>query len=1169
MATKQDAEQEKLRKGKEDEKLALEELDDQEIQNERTREVYHRVRHITMSKLLYLARQTAKSYDQIKVEVDGIQKELDAKKKEIRSAKTPADATDATRDEYNDKRKALRDERDALARRLTIATSKIDPIERLCDIYDAVASWKLGKAVGFRKQPRTKPVDPELQQDIDELKRLLEAKGYYTTIAADEAPAPKTEEAKQANPLQTELPADEQLPQVETRSQEPGRPQGEPRQEEQKPEVPPKPTALQGGDGSGKRGRILPWVLLAVLILVIIIAARGCSGGKAAKPEKPVAEPVAVAAPAPAKVASTPSEPPKAAQPAASEPAQTAVAAPTVMQVRLTATVANVQSEPEQAQPEAHAAILGDGTQSYQFANGVRLVVYPDGSMKTFFGNLLIEDAQVVDLQRGEQGQATLVYADGTKADLSLAGAVIDLGHGFVVVVDAGGFTTTWQGKLVTDSPVVGYSLDDGVKTLRYAAGLVIDATKQATSISMQGISLAITDSGMVTSFMGMPVTRAALTGFDYDGAGVTLRYDDGMTATIGLSGATIALENGISFAMDAENTTTSFAGVDLLESPIASYELDDEDAKHLVYADGKQLDLFANGDVTVSLPEGLEIALNGEGAKTTYLGFTISEKSIADFAVDEGAVVLTYLDGARAVIGDGLAGVQLPNGLGVTVFPEGIATTVNGMLLNNQPIDGYRYAEGKRYLSYSDGMRVESDDAGPITVIFANGLTIAAQSASDMRTFWQQYTLSESPVDMVVMGQAQEHALRYADGMVMIVLPDGSTALALTNGLVFVTDGVHFGTMYGQAVVSDAAFASYSFDKGARRLTYADGTVLDIDAAGWVAVTLPDGVRVASTPDGFITKYKDLVVSRSPIVDFSYDADGRTIAYADGMVATLGNDGSSSVFYPGYAGVKLDAAGLVTTYGEETVTTSDIASYQLDPDGSKQLVFADGTVLALNPDGSKVGDERPATVASAGTARQKDQGVPAATAKEGPVVASAEPQSPVEEMSSVAKKERVPFRFGLGVYGSAKYNLDDDYQVLQSAHSWKPALGGQLRMENILAGEMLGLGLDVKVAWEPETDRGWSKAFKSSTNWDHWMDGSAELNVDLNFGKALVTLGGGMFMTTDFGDAAYGMQASLGLGCHFTDHLYMGVEGQYRYSLHDQKKAQTVGGLASLLVTF
>ena len=171
--------------------------------------------------------------------------------------------------------------------------------------------------------------------------------------------------------------------------------------------------------------------------------------------------------------------------------------------------------------------------------------------------------------------------------------------------------------------------------------------------------------------------------------------------------------------------------------------------------------------------------------------------------------------------------------------------------------------------------------------------------------------------------------------------------------------------------------------------------------------------------------------------------------------------------------------------------------------------------------------------------------------------------------MPSVAKKERVPFRFGLGVYGSAKYNLDDDYQVLQSAHSWKPTLGGQLRMENILAGEMLGLGLDVKVAWEPETDRGWSKAFKSSTNWDHWMDGSAELNVDLNFGKALVTLGGGMFMTTDFGDAAYGMQASLGLGCHFTDHLYMGVEGQYRYSLHDQKKAQTVGGLASLLVTF
>ncbi len=1156
MANRQDAEQEKLQKGKEDENVVLEGLDDQEIQNERTREVYHRVRHITMSKLLYLARQSAKSYDQIKEELDGIQKALDEKKKEIRAAKTPAGADDATRDEYNDKRKALRDERDALTRRLTIATSKIDPIERLCDIYDAVASWKLGKEVRFRKQPRTKPVDPELQQDIGELKRLLEAKGYYTTIAAAEAPELKTEETEK-----TDSPQLRQDPQDEPRNQEPAPPQDEP----PKPEVPLQAATPNGGDGPKKRGRLLPWVLLAVLVLIMIIVIRSCSGGKSEEPEKPVAEPVATAAPAPEKTAGKPSEPAKAAQPTAPEPAKQEVSAPGVMKVQLSAVV-NAQPEPEQAHPGAQATILGDGTQSYQFANGVRLVVYPDGSMKTFFGNLLVEDAQVVDLQSGDQGQATLVYADGTKADISLTGAIIDLGHGFVVVVDAGGFTTTYQGKLVTDSPIVSYSLDDGVKTLRYAVGLAIDASKQATAISMQGISLAITDSGMVTSFMGMPVTRATLTGFDCDAAGVTLRYDDGMTATIGLSGATIALGNGLSFAMDSEKTTTMFAGVGLLESPIAAYELDDEDTKHIVYADGKKLDLFSDGDVTVSLPEGLEIAMDGEGAKTTYLGFTVSEKAVADFAVDEGAVILTYLDGTQAVIGNGLAGVQLPNGLGVTVFPEETATTVNGMLLNNQPIDGYRYTDGKRYLSYSDGMQVESDDAGPITVTFANGLTVAARSASDMRTFWQQYVLSESPVDMVVMGPAREHVLHYADDMVLIVLPDGSTALALANGLVFATDGVHFGTMYGQALVSDAGFAGYAYDKGARRLTYADGCVLDIDAAGWVVVTLPGGVQIASTPDGFITKYKDLVVSRSPIVDFSYDAAGRTFFYADGMVATLGSDGSAFVCYPDYAGVKLDAAGLVTTYGDETVTTSDIASYQLDPDGSKKLVFTDGTVLALNPDGSKVGEGRPAAVASAEPAHEEGQLVPVATTNGQP---AAEEKQAKQVAASVEKKERAPFRFGLGAYGSAKYNLDDDYKVLGSSHTWKPTIGGQLRMENILSGKVLGLGLDAKVAWEPETDRGWSKAFKSSTNWDYWMDGSAELNVDLNLGKALVTLGGGMFLTTDFDDVAYGMQASLGFGYHFTNHLYMGVEGQYRYSLHNQQKAQAVGGLASLLVTF
>ena len=178
--------------------------------------------------------------------------------------------------------------------------------------------------------------------------------------------------------------------------------------------------------------------------------------------------------------------------------------------------------------------------------------------------------------------------------------------------------------------------------------------------------------------------------------------------------------------------------------------------------------------------------------------------------------------------------------------------------------------------------------------------------------------------------------------------------------------------------------------------------------------------------------------------------------------------------------------------------------------------------------------------------------------------VVPAEPQ-PV----SIARKERAPLRFGLGVYGSAKYNMDDDYKVLASSHSWKGTLGGQMRLENVVSGKVLGLGLDLKGAWEPEIDSKWEDVFKSSTGWDHWMDGSAELDIDVNLGRSLLTLGGGMYLTTDFDKVSYGIQASVGLGYHFTDHFYMGLEGQYRYSLDNQEKAQVLGGLASMMVTF
>lgn len=170
------------------------------------------------------------------------------------------------------------------------------------------------------------------------------------------------------------------------------------------------------------------------------------------------------------------------------------------------------------------------------------------------------------------------------------------------------------------------------------------------------------------------------------------------------------------------------------------------------------------------------------------------------------------------------------------------------------------------------------------------------------------------------------------------------------------------------------------------------------------------------------------------------------------------------------------------------------------------------------------------------------------------------------------APKSRAPFRFGFGPYAGIQYVVDqDDHKVFTSTHAWLPSLGGEIKMENIFAGKVVGLGLDLKGAWSLDTNSKWKKVWKDSTDWYNMMDGSAALELDFNIGKGLLTLGAGGFGTYRFDgeDWAYGVLGSVGLGYHFTKHLYMGVDGQYRYYLYNCKDTQTIGATASMLFTF
>lgn len=670
----------------------------------------------------------------------------------------------------------------------------------------------------------------------------------------------------------------------------------------------------------------------------VALSLTSCSKKEEPKPEPKAPEPKP--APAPAPVAK--------AEPA---PAPQVVEAPKVEEAK----VEEPKKEEEVVVGGVKANVLADGTKVFQMENGARVVVYPDQSMKTFLGDQLLLDQPIVDVESGSDGSVSLTYADGTKAQVGPYQGVIDLGCGFIITLSAGGQTTSWNGLVLTKSPFSAYDLKkDGVREITYADGIKVRSVPGMVAVSIeQGLTIQVDQEGeMETSFNGLPITRAKLVDASLDDS-LHLTYGDGMKADLTYTGATIALANGLGFVVDMKTCKTQFLGKTILESPIESFALDEKGDYHIAYQDGKKLDLGAAGSVSVSLPEGLSVALEGGKARTTYLGVVVSESPITDFSYEDGYLALTYADGSKVGVGANEAGMLLSNGFGVMTNGQAVASSVNGMILTDANPQSYSHQDGKREISYADGMKVTSEDAGPLTVVFPNGVTIAAQSLDTMRTFWQDHTLSVDPVDLVVYGQHKEHAVHYNTDAAMLILADGSTAFALPNGLVFATDGSWCGTALGNMELTESPFSDYAFEDGKRTVTYADGMKLVVEKEGAMRLSLPEGVTLAISGSDCETSYGGLVVSKSPLVGFATTESGRQLVYGDGMNVLLASDGSITASYPN--GVKLVAGstGMVTSFLDVPVTTAAVTGYTLSDDGSKTLTYADGLKLDLASSGA------------------------------------------------------------------------------------------------------------------------------------------------------------------------------------------------------------------------
>jgi hypothetical protein len=88
------------------------------------------------------------------------------------------------------------------------------------------------------------------------------------------------------------------------------------------------------------------------------------------------------------------------------------------------------------------------------------------------------------------------------------------------------------------------------------------------------GMTVAFTKQGEVTSFLGQPLTTAAIAGYQLGSDGSrTVSYADGTSVVVDAKGfATVNLKNGVSVAFTKSGTVTTEGGKTVTTAPISAY---------------------------------------------------------------------------------------------------------------------------------------------------------------------------------------------------------------------------------------------------------------------------------------------------------------------------------------------------------------------------------------------------------------------------------------------------------------------------------------------------------------------------------------------------------------------------------------------------------------------
>gem|GEM_PF-1155932 len=928
-------------------------LDENAMAGETTKEIYHRVHHITMNQLLYQARQSAKAYDKSYLEVQEGQAALDAKLGEIKDAKTPNGADDAAKAQFNDKRKNLRAERDAIQKQLTVATQTAIPLERVCDELEAVASWKLDKPVAFRKQPRLNDVDPQLNANIMELKELVNAKaGIRTTVRAILPQDKETINMKNSESFDAQTAA---------KASEPQKPVASDPVTGKNP-APEKSAPISGnGNGNDKKPGWLWWIVCAVVVLVIILASRSCSANKkqkAATQEKPaVVAPAKAETPAPAPV-----------------PAPAKAEAPVPAPAKVEAPVPVKAETPVVAKPEAPKAVYAgdfgkdvavtvaaDGKTTYNLNNGMTLLASPDGSMKTTFGGLAITEQPVTGYQADAAGNRTLSYADGTKVTVDKDGyASINLNNGLTVAFSKEGTTTSYYGQKITTSTIASYEAGkDGSKKIRYADGnaLSVDGKGYAAIDLNNGITIAFSKEGTTTSYYGQKITTSTIASYEAGKDGSKkIRYTDGNALSVDGKGyAAIDLNNGITIAFSKEGTTTSYYGQKVTTSAIASYEAGKDGSKKIRYADGNALSVDGKGYAAIDLNNGITIAFSKEGTTTSYYGQKVTTSAIASYeAGKDGSKKIRYADGnALSVDGKGYAAIDLNNGITISFAKDGVITSYFGQPVTNSAIASYEAGkDGSKKIRYADGNALSVDGKGYATIDLNNGITIAF-AKDGMLTSYRGMKVSDMKLTGAEISQNGKR-LMYVDGTKVDVSNDGSTTVTLNNGvsIAFTKDGTK--TSYGKRVIITKPVAEFSITDTMKSVTYTTGLKCSVDEAGFATVVLPNGITFSFGKDGMTTSFMGQVFTKAALTGFEVTKDGSgNFTYETGMKLTVATNGTTKVSFPNSLAIEVRSLSDMSTsvMGVE-VTDSPIAEYMYLDNGNMAMRFQDQNVLIILPSG-------------------------------------------------------------------------------------------------------------------------------------------------------------------------------------------------------------------------